>query len=171
MQTFALNFEGEKTMKRSLSIKILVLTMTMVFGSLAVSATERAFSATGRGIGIFVTDAAGNVIAADAIGTGTGTHLGLFSSAGRVFFTPDPNDPTRLITSGQATFTAANGDKLNIVIENGEQDIVSGIGTGNFRFTGGTGAFANASGLTQYVVEQNLLTGAYEITLVGRIDY
>src|SRR5215208_530839 len=67
MQTFALNFEGEKTMKRSLSIKILVLTMTLVLGSLAVSATERAFSATGRGIGIFVTDAAGNVIAADAM--------------------------------------------------------------------------------------------------------
>src|SRR5215212_4026452 len=162
MQTFALNFEGEKTMKRSLSIKILVLTMTMVLGSLAVSATERAFSATGRGLGIFVTDAAGNVIAADAMGTGTGTHLGLFSSAGRIFFTPDPNNPTRLITSGEATITAADGDKLIIVVENGQQDVVSGIGTGNFRFSGGTGRFANASGLSSYVVEQNLVTGAYQ---------
>jgi len=85
MQTFALNFEGEKTMKRSLSIKILVLTMTLVLGSLAVAAAERAFSATGRGVGVFVTDEAGNIVAADVTGTGTGTHLGLFSSAGRVF--------------------------------------------------------------------------------------
>lgn len=158
-------------MKRSLSIKIFVLTLTLLLGSLAVAATERAFSANGRGVGTFVTDGAGNVIAADVSGTGTGTHLGLFSSAGRVFFTPDPNNPTRLITSGEATLTAADGDKLIIVVENGEQDVVSGIGTGNFRFTGGTGRFANASGLTSYVVEQNLVTGAYQITIVGRIDF
>lgn len=158
-------------MKRSLSIKIFVLTLTLLLGSLAVAATERAFSANGRGVGTFVTDGAGNVIAADVSGTGTGTHLGFFSSAGRVFFTPDPNNPTRLITSGEATLTAADGDKLIIVVENGEQDVVSGIGTGNFRFTGGTGRFANASGLTSYVVEQNLVTGAYQITIVGRIDF
>jgi len=158
-------------MKRSLNIKILVVTLILLVGSLAVAATERPFSATGRGVGVFVTDGAGNVIAADANGTGSGTHLGLFSSAGRIFFTPDPNNPTRLITSGEATITAADGDKLIIVIENGEQDVVSGIGTGNFRFSGGTGRFANASGLSSYVVEQNLLTGAYQITFVGRIDF
>jgi hypothetical protein len=163
--------EGEKTMKGSLRIKILVLTLSLLLGSLAVTATERAFSANGRGVATFVTDGAGNVIGADVTGSGTGTHLGAFTNAGRIFFAPDPNDPTRLLVTGAAAFTAANGDKLNIVVEDGEQDVATFIGRGKFRFTGGTGRFANATGVVSYVVEQNLVTGGYEITVVGSIDY
>jgi hypothetical protein len=158
-------------MTRSLSIKILVLTLTLLVGSLVVAATERAFSANGRGVAAFVTDGAGNVIGADVTGSGTGTHLGAFTNTGRIFFAPDPNNPNRLLVTGGATFTAANGDKLSIVVEDGEQDVTTSIGRGKFRFTGGTGRFENATGLTSYVVEQNLLTGGYEITIVGRVDY
>ena len=145
-------------MKRSLSIKILVVTLTLLVGSLAVAATERAFSAYGRGVAAFVTDSAGNVIGADITGSGTGTHLGSFTSAGRIFFTPDPNNPTRLVVTGAAAFTSADGEKLNVVIEEGEQDVNSSLGTGKFRFTGGTGRFANATGTISYVVDQNLVT-------------
>jgi hypothetical protein len=158
-------------MKRSLSIKILVLTLTLLVGSMAVVATERAFSGHGRGVATFVTDSAGNVLGADITGSGTGTHLGSFTNSGRIFFAPDPNNPTRLLVTGGATFTAADGDKLNFVVEQGEQDVISGIGKGTFRFTGGTGRFANATGIISYVVEQNLVTGGYEITTVGRIDF
>jgi hypothetical protein len=158
-------------MKRSLSIKVLVLTLSLLLGGMAVTATERAFSANGRGVASFVTDGAGNIIGADVTGSGTGTHVGLFTTAGRILFTPDPNNPIGLITSGEAVLTAADGEKLVIVVENGQTDVTTGIGTGNFRFTGGTGRFANASGLTSYVVQQNLTTGAYEITIVGRIDF
>ena len=158
-------------MKRSLSIKILVLTLTVLIGSLAVAATERAFSANGRGVATFVTDGAGNIIGADVTGSGTGTHLGAFTNAGRIFFAPDPNNAARLLVTGAASFTAADGDKLNIVVEDGEQDVATFVGRGKFRFTGGTGRFANATGLVSYVVEQNLVTGGYEITIVGSIDY
>ena len=40
-----------------------------------------------------------------------------------------------------------------------------------FRFVGGTGRFAGASGTADAVVVVNLLTGAFEITMVGNIDY
>ena len=45
------------------------------------------------------------------------------------------------------------------------------IGTGVFEFTGGTGRFANAAGRTSGVIQQNVVTGAYELTMVGDIDY
>jgi len=157
-------------MKRFISIKILAVILALLVGTVAVTAAERAFAANGRGVATFSIDSNGNAVA-DVIGSGTATHLGSYTNTGRVVFTPDPNNPTIAYPSGQATLTAANGDKLNIVVEDGSSDLTTGIGTGHFRFVGGTGRFANASGLTSYVVEQNLLTGAYELTLVGSIDF
>lgn len=40
-----------------------------------------------------------------------------------------------------------------------------------FHFVGGTGRFAGASGTADAVVVVNLITGAFEITMVGKIDY
>lgn len=138
---------------------------------MAVTATERAFSCSGRGVASFITDGAGHVVAADVTGSGTGTHLGLFTNQGRIYFTPDPDNPILVHPSGEATFTAANGDKLNILVEDGAMDVTTGIGTGKFRFNGGKGRFANATGIISYVVEQNFATGAYELTTVGSIDF
>ena len=95
----------------------------------------------------------------------------MFTNTGKVIFTPDSSNPNILHPSGGGVFTAANGDKLNFVIVNGALDLTTGIGTGDFAFTGGTGRFANATGNTSGVIEQNLITGAYELTLVGNIDY
>jgi hypothetical protein len=67
--------------------------------------------------------------------------------------------------------TAADGDKLVIVVVDGSQSLITGIGIGHFSFAGGTGRFANATGSITFVVEQNFLTGAYEATAVGSIDY
>ena len=158
-------------MKRFISIKILAVTLALLVGTVAVTATERPFSATGSGVAAFILDSAGNPIGAHVTGSGNATHLGLFTSDGNVFFTPDPNNPIIVHPSGQATFTAANGDKLNVVIVEGSQDITTGIGTGKFQFTGGTGRFANATGFTSAVIEQNFLTGGYQLTVVGSIDY
>ena len=158
-------------MKRSLSMKFLVLTFTLLVGSLAVTATERPFSLNGKGIAVPILDANGNVIGAEPTGSGNATHLGMFTNTGHVDFTPDTSNPTILHPSGGGTFTAANGDKLNFVIVSGALDLTTGIGTGDFAFTGGTGRFANATGHTSGVIQQNVVTGAYELTLVGSIDY
>lgn len=155
-------------MKRLVSIKVLAL--TLLLGAVSVSAVERAFSAHGRGVAAFVPDSSG-VLAADITGSGHATHLGLFTNTGRIYFTPDPNNPIIVHPSGEAIFTASDGDKLKVVVQDGQMDVTTGIGTGKFRFDGGTGRFANATGIISYVVEQNLVTGAYEITTVGSIDY
>ena len=157
-------------MKRFVSTKILALTLALLVGAVAVTAAERPFSANGRGVAAFSIDSNGNPVA-DITGSGTATHLGLFTNTGRIVFTPDPNNPTIAYPSGEGTLTAANGDKLIIVVEDGVSDLTTGIGSGHFRFAGGTGRFANASGITSYVVEQSLVTGAYEVTLVGSIDF
>ena len=158
-------------MKRSLSIKFLVLMFTLLVGSLAVTATERPFSLTGKGIAIPILDGNGNVVGAEPTGSGNATHLGMFTNTGKVSFMPDESNPNILHPSGGGVFTAANGDKLNFVIVSGALDLTTGIGTGDFEFTGGTGRFANATGHTSGVIQQNVVTGAYELTLVGNIDY
>ena len=158
-------------MKRSLFIKSLALTFTLLVGSLAVTATERPFSLNGTGIAIPIVDGNGNVVGAEPTGSGNATHLGRFTNTGHVDFTPDASNPTILHPAGGGVFTAANGDKLNFVIVSGALDLTTGIGTGDFAFTGGTGRFANATGHTSGVIQQNVITGAYELTLVGTIDY
>ena len=158
-------------MKRSLSVKFLVLTLTLLAGNLAVTATERPFSLNGTGVAIPILDGNGNVIGAEPTGSGNATHLGMFTNTGKVSFTPDASNPNVLHPSGGGVFTAANGDKLNFVIISGALDLTTGIGTGDFAFAGGTGRFANASGHTSAVIQQNVVTGAYELTMVGNIDY
>jgi hypothetical protein len=158
-------------MKNFLSIKTLVVTLSLLAGSVGANATERPFSINGGGLAVPILNEAGQPIGIDVTGSGNGTHLGIFTTAGKVFFSPDPNDPNQIIPSGQATLTAANGDKLSFVVEDGSQSLITGIGTGHFRFIGGTGRFANATGIISYVVEQNFLTGAYTVTAVGSIDY
>jgi hypothetical protein len=152
-------------------MKFLVLTFTLLVASLAVTATERPFSLTGNGIAIPIIDGNGNIVGAEPTGSGNATHLGLFTNTGKVSFTPDATNPTILHPSGGGVFTAANGDKLNFVIVTGALDLTTGIGTGEFDFTGGTGRVAKATGHTSGVIQQNVVTGAYELTLVGNIDY
>src|SRR6185295_13723744 len=171
MHCIALKLEGERSMKRSRSMKFLLLTITLLVGSLAVTATERPFSLNGTGIAIPILDGNGNVVGANPTGSGNATHLGMFTNSGHVDFTPDASNPTILHPSGGGVFTAANGDKLNFVIVSGALDLTTGIGTGDFDFTGGTGRFANATGRTTGVIQQNVITGAYVLTLVGKIDY
>ena len=158
-------------MKHSLSMKFLVLMVTLLVGSLAVTATERHFSLNGTGVAVPILDSRGNVVGAEPTGSGNATHLGMFTNTGKVSFTPDASNPNILHPSGGGIFTAADGDKLNFVIITGALDLTTGIGTGDFDFTGGTGRFANATGRTSGVIQQNVITGAYELTLVGNIDY
>jgi hypothetical protein len=148
-------------MKRHINALVLMLAVLPLLGSRPAEAVERPFHLNG----------AGTVIEGNIQATGRATHLGLWTEAGTLTFTPDPNDPNRVLASGSATFTAANGDELNGVITEASLDLTTGIGNGVFIFTGGTGRFAEASGSVNFTVLQNLVTGAFEITGDGRIDY
>jgi hypothetical protein len=164
-------------MKRILNLTVFALTAFLLLGTLPVMAIERPFALNGTGVATFITDEAGNPIGADTTSSSTATHLGLCTTVGRVNFTPanDPEHPGRLLSSGSGTITAANGDTLQFEL-NGALDPPSpgsttAIDRPLFRFVGGTGRFAGAHGSANAIVVINLLTGAFEITLVGNIDY
>jgi hypothetical protein len=75
-----------------------------------------------------------------------------------------------LKSSGDATITAANGDKLLIQID-GTLDPVAAVDQGIFHIVGGTGRFEGATGDANFVVSINPLTGGFELTVVGKINY
>jgi hypothetical protein len=82
-----------------------------------------------------------------------------------------PENSNQLLVSGGATITAANGDKLQAVLANAVLDPTTGIGKGGIQIVGGTGRFEGAGGSADFVVEQNLATGAFETTWIGNINF
>jgi hypothetical protein len=161
-------------MKRILNFTTLALAAFILLGTVSAMAVDRPFALNGKGASTFITDGAGNPIGANVNTSGTATHLGLWTSTGIVNFSPDPDNPGRTLSSGTGTFIAANGDKLTFaftgVLEpspGGETATDQGV----FHFTGGTGRFADASGSVDALVVINVLTGAFEITMLGNIDY
>jgi hypothetical protein len=155
-------------MKRLFNKLTIMLTLVLLLGALPVAATERPFALNGKGIASFLTDEAGHVIGANVTASGTATHLGLWTTAGSIRYAPDENGVIH--SSGEATVTAADGEKLNMVVE-GTLDPVNFTDHGIFRFVGGTGRFAGASGSADFVVTGNPLTGGFELTLVGTINF
>ena len=158
-------------MKRHITVRSLILAFTLLLGIIPVSATDRPFAANGNGIASFITDGAGNVVGADLSLSGNGTHLGLFTGTGKIQFVPDASDPNIVHVPGEITYVASNGDRRPTVIENGLMDLRTGIATGDMVFQSGTGRFEGVSGRAAIVVVQNFITGAYEFTMVGNINY
>jgi len=158
-------------MKRFSNIRILALTIFLLLGAISVAAVERPFALRGSGLATFITDGSGNITGANITASGTATHLGMWTAVGTVHFTPDPDNPTLFNASGSSSFTAANGDKLELILDDGTLDVTTAISRGHSHFAGGTGRFAGVSGSNNYVVTQNLATGAFELTAVGDIDY
>ena len=155
-------------MKHFTKIRTLMLTLLLLMGTIPVSAVERPFALSGAGVATLITDPAGNPIGAIPTGSGTATHLGQWTTSGMVHYIPDSNGV--LHSSGQATITASNGDKLNFTID-GILDPIAGVDQGTFYFAGGTGRFAEASGSANFVVTLNPLTGGFDLTAVGKINY
>ena len=70
--------------------------------------------------------------------------------------------------------TAANGDAVQLEL-NGALVPTPGRATAtdkfDVRFVGGTGRFAGSHGTGTGIVVVNLITGAFEISIVGDINY
>ena len=158
-------------MKRLVTVRSLILVFSLLLGIIPVSATERPFASNGNGVASFITDGAGNVFGANLSLSGNGTHLGLFTGSCTIQFLPDANDPNISHPAGEITYVASNRDRLPTVIEDGRMDLRTGIATGDMVFQSGTGRFEGVSGKAAIVVVQNFITGAYEFTMVGNIDY
>jgi hypothetical protein len=139
----------------------------LLLGSIPVSAVERPFALNGSGVVTLITDESGNLVGALPTGSGTATHLGQWTVTGAVKYTPVNGV---LKSSGDATLTASNGDKLNFQID-GTLDPVAGVDQGLFHFVGGTGRFEGASGDANFLVSINPTTGGFDLTVVGKINY
>ena len=157
-------------MKRIVTFGSFILVFALLLATIPVSAAERPFASSGNGVAAFIIDE-GNVVGANLTLSGNGTHLGLFTGSGKIFFVPDANDPNIVHVPGEVTYVASNGDRLPTIIENGRMDLRTGIATGDMVFQHGTGRFAGASGSAAIVVEQNFVTGAYTFTMVGNVNY
>ncbi len=154
-------------MKRLTKIRTLMPVLLLLLGTIPASAVERPFALNGAGVATPIIDESGNLIGALPTGSGTATHLGQWTVNGKVKYTPE-NGVLR--SSGEATLIAADGDELRFQID-GILDPVAGVDHGVFRFLGGTGRFQDASGEANFVVTLNPLTGAFQLTVVGKIDY
>jgi hypothetical protein len=155
-------------MKRFTKIHTLMAILVMLLGTIPASAVERPFALRGSGVATLITNESGIPIGAIPTGSGTATHLGQWTVSGNVTYTPDSNGV--LHSSGAATITASNGDKLQVEID-GILDPIAGMDQGVFRFVGGTGRFEGATGNSNFVVTINPLTGGFELTVVGTINY
>ncbi len=155
-------------MKRFTKIRTLMPILFLLLGTIPVSAAERPFALSGSGVATLITNEAGMPIGAIPTGSGTATHLGQWTVTGNVKYTPDANGV--LHSSGDATITASNGDKVQIQIE-GVLDPVAGMDQGIFHIVGGTGRFEGATGDANFVVQLNPLTSGFDLTVVGKINY
>ena len=155
-------------MKLFTKIRTLMPVLFLLLATIPVSAVERPFALSGSGVAALIIDEAGHPIGANATGSGTATHLGQWTVVGNPKYTPDANGV--LHSSGEATLTAANGDKLLIQID-GILDPVAGVDQGAFYFVGGTGRFEGATGSANFVVNINPVTGGFDLTVVGKINY
>ena len=155
-------------MKRFMKIRTLMLVPFLLLGTIPAKAVERPFALNGSGVATLITNESGFPIGAIPTGSGTATHLGQWTVSGNVKYTPDENNV--LHSSGSAALTASNGDKLNVEID-GILDTNAFVDQGVFRFVGGTGRFEGATGESNFVVNINPVTGGFDLTVVGKINY
>jgi len=155
-------------MKLFTKIRTLMPILFLLLATIPTSAVERPFALNGSGVVTLITDESGHLIGALPTGSGTATHLGQWTVTGKVNYTPDQNGV--LHSSGEATLTASNGDKLIFVVD-GILDPVAGVDQGFFHFAGGTGRFEGASGDLNFLVSINPVTGGFDLTAVGKINY
>ena len=154
-------------MKRFTKIHALMLVVFLLLGTIQVSATERPFALSGTGVATLIIDESGNLVGAIPTGSGTATHLGQWTVSGTVKYTPVNGV---LKSSGDATITVSNGDKLQVQID-GILDPVAAVDQGVFYIVGGTGRFEGATGQANFVVSINPITGGFDLTLVGKSNY
>ena len=102
------------------------------------------------------------------VGSGIGTHLGIYTEAGSVQFLPTA-DPIVLQIDGWSVYTASSGDELHALIS-GQLNRQTGAITATVTYVGGTGRFENAEG-TAALAAQIQPDGSIVAGVAGTIDY
>lgn len=140
-----------------------LLALVCLLGVAAPASADHAVSFRGSAAGAITAAspvALGLLIQTEA--TGTATRFGEFSRTEVLVL-----DPAASTIAGQVAFRAANGDTLTAVVTG--RFVSATQATGHYRFTGGTGRFAGASGRAAFTLETP--DGAtFEVQFSGRIN-
>ena len=158
-------------MKRHLStfgrLSLMALALAGVM-SLTVFAAPRPFHLVEHGqLVVTPRDASGTVLDVVATGTGTATHLGAITVERTATLTAT-GTPGIFDFKGDAVLTSAQGDQLTTEIDGtfnantGHADLV-------YEWTGGTGRFEHATGVTFWSVD--VANGEYDVVANGQIIY
>lgn len=138
--------------------------------SLSVLAGPRPFHLVEHGnLTVSPRDASGTVLDVVASGVGTATHLGVITVE-RTATLRATSTPGVFDFNGEATLTAASGEKLTTTITGtfnanvGHADLI-------YQWTGGTGRFEHATGTTFWSVDVYAETGEYDVVANGQIIY
>ena len=155
-------------MKRySSMISISLMTLALVgLAALTALAVPRPFHLIEHGTAKVTQNADTLVLVAN--GMGTATHLGRFTLHREANLTPSSVE-AELEVNGHATLTAANGDQLEASIK-GVLNTSAGHADLIYEWTGGTGQFQNATGVTIWLVEL-FPDGTYDVVADGVINY
>ena len=136
--------------------------------SLTVLAGSRPFHLVEHGnLTVTPRDASGTVLDVVAEGVGTATHLGVIT-VDRTATLTATSTPGIFDFNGEATLTAASGEKLTSTITGtlnanvGHADLI-------YQWTGGTGRFEHATGTTFWSVD--VADGQYDVVANGQIIY
>ena len=136
--------------------------------SLTVCAGPRPFHLVEHGqISATPRDASGTVLDVVANGTGTATHLGAITVE-RVATLTATSTPGIFDFEGDAILTSASGDQLTTEIH-GTFNANIGHAELVYEWTGGTGRFEHATGLTFWSVD--VANGEYDVVANGQIIY
>ena len=112
-------------------------------------------------------DRSGTVLDVVASGVGTATHLGAITVARTAVLTATAT-PGVFDFNGEATLTAASGEKLTTTIT-GTFNAAVGHADLIYQWTGGTGRFEHATGTTFWSVD--VADGEYDVVATGQIIY
>ena len=112
-------------------------------------------------------DGSGTVLDVVAEGVGTATHLGAITVQRTAVLTAT-STPGVFDFKGEATLTAASGERLNTTIT-GTFNAVNGHADLIYEWTGGTGRFEHATGTTFWSVD--VADGEYDVVANGQIIY
>jgi hypothetical protein len=136
--------------------------------SLTVLAGARPFHLVEHGqLTVTPRDGSGTVLDVVATGVGTATHLGVITVERTATLTATAT-PGIFDFNGQATLTAATGEKLTSTIT-GTLNATVGHADLVYQWTGGTGRFENATGTTFWSVD--VANGEYDVVASGQIIY